>query len=197
MKEALLVIDIVNSCCSPKCETPEQGITFKKIRKIVPKLVNFIKEYKQRGGFVIYIKITPWNKEHLSKNIIELYKNPKCEYYSDDKTGFDEAFYLVKPEKDDLIISKNNYDSFANPELDKILKKHKIDTLVITGVFTDGCVESTIQSGFSKGYNLIILKDLIETTDLKVRQDLQKMLKSYTWPMMFGDTITSKEFLNK
>ena len=70
MKEALLVIDIVNSTCSVECETPEGGITFKKIRKMVPKLVNFISEYKKRGGFVIYIKITPWNKKHLAKNIV-------------------------------------------------------------------------------------------------------------------------------
>ena len=32
---ALLVIDIVNSCCHEKCEDPEFGITFNKIRKMV------------------------------------------------------------------------------------------------------------------------------------------------------------------
>tara|TARA_Y100000310_G_scaffold311282_1_gene357424 strand:- start:936 stop:1244 length:309 start_codon:yes stop_codon:yes gene_type:complete len=64
----------------------------------------------------------------------------------------------------------------------------------VAGVFGDGCVESTIQGGFSAGYNFIILKDLIETTDVPVRQRIQKLLKEYTWPVMFGKTIQTKDF---
>jgi nicotinamidase-related amidase len=67
---------------------------------------------------------------------------------------------------------------------------------VITGVFGDGCVNSTLQGGFSDGYNLIILKDLIETSDVKTRQKLQKLLKDYTRPVMFGKTINSECFFD-
>lgn len=193
---ALLIIDVINSCCSPKCESKEPKITFKKIRKMVPKLVAFIKKYKEGSeNPVIYINCTPWNKEHLTPNIIELYKDPNCRYYSKDKTGFNEAFYGVTPDKDDVIITKNSCDAFTNPALDRILKKRQIKYIIVAGVFGDGCVHSTIQGGFSKGYNFIILKDLIETTDVKIRQNLQKLLKCYTWPVMFGKTITSEEFL--
>jgi len=62
----------------------------------------------------------------------------------------------------------------------------------VSGVFSDGCVDATVKGGFSKGYNFLILKDLVETTDVKIRQDLQKLLKEYTWPAMFGKTIESK-----
>ncbi len=192
---ALVIIDIVNSCCSSKGETPEFNISFKKIRKMVPKLITFIEEYKKQGGRVIYVKITPWNKKHLAKNLVELYKDPQCIYYSDDTTGFDEAFYKVKPEKNDYIITKNTYDTFANPEFDKLLKKLGVQYLIMTGVFGEGCVESTIQCGFSKGYNFVMLKDMIETMDRPDRQALQQALKDVIWPTNFGKTITSKEFL--
>ncbi len=196
VKSALIVIDIINSCCSPKCETKELGITFKKIRNVVPKISKFVSEFKKQNiGPVIYINCTKWDKKHLAQNLVELYKDPKCEYYSDDSSGHDEKFYKIKLGKNDLIISKNTYDAFSNPKLEKFLKRKKINDLIIIGVFSDGCVESTIQNGFSRGYNFIILKDLIETTDLKIRQDMQKILKNYTWPTMFGKTITSKEFL--
>ena len=187
---ALLVIDIINSCCHPECETKKWGISFNKIRKIVPRLIKFVKEYKRAGGKVVYIKCTAWDKTHLAKNIIELYKDPKCRYYS--KTGFPEKFFKVKPEKNDTIITKNSYDAFTNPKLEKILKNKKY--LIITGIFGDGCVNATIQGGFSKGHNFIILKDLVETSDEKKRQKLQQMLKEYTWPVMFGKTIKSDDF---
>ncbi len=190
----LLVVDVINSCCSPKCEIKKWGISFKSIRIMIPKLVDFIKYYKEKiGGQVVYVNCVKWNKEHLAPNLIELYKDPRCVYYSNDKTGFSEDFYMVKPDKEDTIITKNSYDAFTNPKLDEMLKNKKIKYIIITGIFADGCVNSTIQNGFSKGYNFIILKDLIETTDVKIRQRLQRLLKEYTWPVMFGKTIESKD----
>ncbi len=196
-KTALLVIDVINSCCSEKCEIRKWNITFKRIRKMVPRLENFIRHYKKLGGQVIYTNCVPWDKKHLAKNIIELYKDPKARYYSKDKTGFSEEFFHIKPEKNDHVVTKNSYDAFTNPQLDKILKKMKVKHIIITGVFADGCVHATVQGGFSKGYNFIIVKDMIETTDVKIRQELQKKLKLFTWPVMFGNTIDSKDLIKK
>ena len=193
---ALLVIDIVNACSHSRCERKKEDITYKKIREMVPRLKKLIAKYKDSGGKVIYVGCTPWDEKHLPRNIIELYKDPRCRYFSHDKTGFSEKFFEVVPEQDDIVITKNTYDAFANPGLDRFLKRNKIRFLIITGIFGDGCVHATIQGGFSAGYNFIILKDLIETTDLEIRQELQGLLKEYTWPMMFGKTINSDELFN-
>ena len=190
---ALMVVDVVNSCCHQKCEIKKWDISFTKIRKMVPLLKKFISKYRDSGGQVILVNCVPWKKELLAKNIVELYKDPKCKYYSMDKSGFSEKFFGIKPEKNDLIVTKNTYDAFTNPKLNDFLKKHKIKYILIAGVFGDGCVDSTIKGGFSAGYNFIILKDLIETTDVPIRQKLQKLLKEYTWPIMFGKTINSKD----
>lgn len=191
---ALLVVDITNSWCHANCEIKDWNITFEKIRKMVPRLKNFIRDYKKSGGQVVYIKCVPWDKEHLAGNIIELYKDPKFRFYSSDKTGFSEKFFRIEPEKDDVIITKNSYDAFTNPKLDKILKARKIKYIAVAGVLGDGCVHATIQGGFSRGHNFIILKDLIETTDMKTRQELQRLLKDFLWPVAFGRTIDSKDF---
>ena len=195
---SLLVIDVVNGCCHKKCEEIEWGISFLKIRKMVPRLKDFIELYRKSfGGLIAFAKIVPWQKEFLTDNINELYKDPRAYYYSDDKTGFSEQFYLVEPQKGDFVFTKNHYDCFTNNGFIKELQGRKIRYLVVCGVFTDGCVLSTVVSGFSRGYNFIILKDLIETTDVKTRQELQKILKKYTFPVMYGKTITSKQFLEE
>jgi hypothetical protein len=51
--------------------------------------------------------------------------------------------------------------------------------------------------GFSKGYNFIIPRDLVETTDLPVRQELQSLLLDYTLPIQYGRVVDSSEILNK
>ncbi len=61
---ALLVIDVVNGCCHKNCEELKWGITFSKIRKMVPKLKNFIGEYRKSfGGLICFAQIVPWQKK--------------------------------------------------------------------------------------------------------------------------------------
>ncbi len=194
---ALLIIDVVNGCAHEECEDPETNIYFSKIRKMIPKLGDFIEDYRKIvGDSIIFVNITPWTKGYLPENVQELYTDPNVVYYSDDESGFPEKFYQIKPEKDDLIITKNTYDAFANGNLEKILKDKGVQYLVSTGIFTEGCVLSTICNGFSAGFNFVILKDLIETADSKDRQKTSRLLKERVFPFLYGKTITSEEFLS-
>lgn len=195
---ALLVIDPINSCAHQRCETPEWDIHFSKIRKMLPKLNDFMERYrKEIGGLVAITTITPWRKEYLPDNLNELYTDPEATYYSEDTTGFDEQFYSVKPATDDLVIAKNTYDAFTNEGLLKELNKRGIRYIVVAGIFSDGCVLASVVSGFARGFNFIILKDLIETTDSKVRQEIQRLLIEFTFPKMYGKTIESAELLKE
>ncbi len=194
---ALLIIDIVNGCAHKEAETPEWDITFSKIRKMIPKLNNFIESFREKiGGEVIFVNITPWTKENLSTNINELYTDPNVAYYSDDDSGFEEDFYIVKPKENELIVTKNTYDSFSDTELENKLREKGIQYLVITGVFTEGCVLSTVVVGFSKGFNFVILKDLIETADSEDRQRISEDIKNRVFPFLYGRTMNSEDFLN-
>ena len=191
----LVVIDIVNSCCAKECEDPDWGITFTKIRKMVSKLDRFIANYRDKVNQNVFIvNLTPWTAEYLPDNIKKLYENPDVSYYGDG--GFEEEFYVIKPASTDKVITKNTYDAFADTDLDKLLKERGVKNIAIAGVFTDGCVLSTIINGFSRGYTFSILRDLVETTDLPVRQRLQEDLLDYTLPMQYGKVVSSSDFLN-
>lgn len=197
-KTALLVIDIVNSCCHEKCEDPSIGITYNKIRKMVDeRLLKFVDAYRNRvNKNVIMMGLQPWTREYLPKNIVRLYdESPEATYFGEE--GFEEEFYHIEPAETDFVVKKNTYDCFASPELINYLEQRGITDLVVCGVFTDGCVLSSIASGFSKGYNFIIPRDLVETTDLPVRQELQSLLLDYTLPIQYGRVVDSSEILNK
>lgn len=192
---ALILIDIVNAVTHENCE--EFKITFSKIRAMIPKLRDFLVAYREKvGGKVIFINITPWTKDYLPSNINQLYEvNPVSYYYSNDTSGFPEKFYGVEPMEKDIIITKNTYDAFANPKMKEVLEEDGIEYLITTGIFSDGCVMATICGGFQAGFNFVILKDLIETTDEGNRQKLGQLLKEITWPTQYGLTLNSAEFL--
>lgn len=193
---ALLVIDVINSCAHKNCEIQKWKITFSKIREMVPKLEGFIESYRNEiNKNVVLTTTVPWRKEFVAENINELYEDPNAIYYTEDTSGFAEEFYLLKPKEADLIIDKNTNDAFADERLIKYLKERKIKYVVTTGLFTDGCVLASAAGGFSRGYNMVVLKDLVETTDSKTRQQLQKLLIKFTFPFIFARTLSSQEFL--
>ena len=57
------------------------------------------------------------------------------------------------------ILIKNQYDAFFGSSLKKILDSEKVDQLVISGVMTHLCCETTARSGFVQGYEIFFLVD--------------------------------------
>ncbi len=55
----------------------------------------------------------------------------------------------------DLVIEKRTYDAFHNTNLENMLKKMNVKTVIITGVMTHLCCETTARSAFVRGFNVI------------------------------------------
>jgi nicotinamidase-related amidase len=161
----LLVVDVINSCAHKEYEDPDRGIHYNKIRQMIPSLSSFMTSFKQLGGRVILTTTVPWREPYLPDNINELYRNnPKARYWTRDTNGHAEQFYEI-PTDGVTVFAKNSYDAFTNEDFVNALAELRVRYIVVAGVFGDGCVLATICGGFSKGYHLIIAKDLIETTD--------------------------------
>lgn len=69
------------------------------------------------------------------------------------------GYWAVTPEAGDLEIIKSRYDAFLETPLDARLRQRGIELLVITGVSTDCCVDSTTRAAFMRDYDVIVLAD--------------------------------------
>ena len=65
------------------------------------------------------------------------------------------------PRAGEAIFSKSRYDAFAGTGLDAHLKGLTRDTLVIAGLTTECCVDSTTRSAFERGYHVFIARDAV------------------------------------
>ncbi len=193
----LIVVDPINSCCSEKFERPEWNIRYSKIRQMIPRLRKFTDEYRKIGGQIIWVRATPWTEEFLPGNINRLYhENPHATFYTQKDVGESVEFYKgISVQVTDKVFTKNTYSAFADPHLQRFIKKQGADTILISGVFAEGCVNATIVDGFTKGFFTIILSDLVETMDDIQQQAHKKHLLTHQWPLMYGHVMTSNEFL--
>ena len=66
---------------------------------------------------------------------------------------------IWKMAKDAPIVAKNTYDAFINTDLDCVLKKREVERVVICGVMTDVCCETTARSAFCREYETWVVSD--------------------------------------
>lgn len=63
------------------------------------------------------------------------------------------------PEKGEYTIPKRRHSGFAYTDLDLYLREENIDTVVVTGVWTNVCVRSTATDALARAYRVITLRD--------------------------------------
>ncbi|GAA0344005.1 cysteine hydrolase family protein [Bacillus carboniphilus] len=69
----------------------------------------------------------------------------------------------IAPEEGDVVIQKTTPDSFFKTPLDEELKKRGIEHLIITGIQTDLCVDTTCRRAVSEGYKITLVSDAHST----------------------------------
>jgi len=76
-----------------------------------------------------------------------------------------EIFGAIKPGKTERIIWKHRYSAFYNTDLELILRGMGVTDLVITGVLTNCCCESTARDGFFRDFRVFFLADATATSE--------------------------------
>lgn len=65
----------------------------------------------------------------------------------------------LRPTRDDNVLVKSQYSAFIGTRLERLLRTKKISSLVITGVMTHLCCESTAREAFMRGFDVFIVVD--------------------------------------
>lgn len=65
----------------------------------------------------------------------------------------------LTPEPDDILVPKSRYSGFAGTALEQILQARRIRTLLVCGVATNVCVESTIRDAYHREFFPVMLTD--------------------------------------
>ena len=96
----------------------------------------------------------------------------------------------LSPQPGDILIEgKRGLDTFASTNLDFILRSKGITTIALGGFLTNCCVESTMRTGYERGYEVITLSDCVAATSLEEHDNALR----YDYPM-FSTPMSTAEF---
>jgi len=151
-KSALLIIDM------QKFFTEKKSHAFiPSSDAIIPKINLLIDTYRNDHNLIIFT----YHAYEKQETVGIMKKWWKDVVYTDNPIS--KISSTIHYELDDIIIRKNRYSAFINTDLDQKLKEHEIKQIIVTGVMTHLCCESTAREAFMKDYQVFFAIDATAT----------------------------------
>ena len=101
-----------------------------------------------------------------------------------------EIHSAVAPEPGEVVVTKRRTGAFSTTDLGAVLSAQGIETLVLMGVSTSGCVLSTVRWAADTDYRLIVVSDCCADRD----EEVQRVLTEKVFPRQAA-VVTSQEFI--
>ncbi|MQA87651.1 MAG: isochorismatase family protein [Streptosporangiales bacterium] len=97
----------------------------------------------------------------------------------------------VAPQADDLVIYKARASAFFGTPLEAYLRLLGVDTLVIAGETTSGCVRATVIDAYSHGFNIVLAEEAIfDRSPLSHKVNLFDMHHKYGTVLHLKEALT-------
>lgn len=97
---------------------------------------------------------------------------------------------LVTPTEGDVVIEKEAASGFYGTDLDSMLKAQGIDTLLVCGSSTSGCVRATVVDGMAHGYRMIVVEGCVGD-----RSPLLHQISLFDMGTKYGDVMPMADVL--
>ncbi|MEQ8966737.1 MAG: isochorismatase family cysteine hydrolase [Azospirillaceae bacterium] len=165
-RSALLVIDMQYLDAHPDygmgAEAKRTGVTekydyyFKQLREVtIPNNQRLLAACRQAGIECIFPRIGSLVKDCREVSLEHKRINLLAADGSREKDVLDE----IAPLENEIVLSKGASGVFNATAIDQILRNLGIDTLLMTGVVTNYCVETAVRDAGDKGYNVVMVDD--------------------------------------
>lgn len=183
-KTALLIIDMQNYLADPDAglgkiiykELPEIATYFHpRVHKmVVPNNVALLECFRRHELKVVFTSVGPelpdgsdlpaFRRLDPEKGSVDGEPRVHFPYYA--RGSYErEIIDELKPRATELVLYKNSSGAFNSTAIDQFLRNMGIEGLVVTGIATNFCVETTARDAADRGYKVILVDDACATFD--------------------------------
>ena len=159
---ALLVIDIQNTYLEPD-DDPKEALRWKPFygrmnNIVIPNTADMIKWARDNKMEVIFARIACLKKDGKDRSLSQ--KKPGFNYLLMPKDSEESQIVEeLSPQGDEISIIKTTDSALTGTNLRLILHNMGIKSLIVTGIFTDQCVSSTVRSLADESFEVLVVED--------------------------------------
>src|SRR4030095_1212366 len=162
-----VVVDVKNDSVSPQGSAAKRGEDVSAAMAMVPNLRRLIDEARRVGLTIAYIRTT-----HS-----EWTETPYGVYRTSQKGGLStcregtwgaELYEGISPSPSERVVIKHRYSAFINTDLNTVLKARNIQSVLVCGVATNVCVETTARDGYMYDYYVTMIDDCSAAYEAKL-----------------------------
>ena len=174
-RSALLVIDMENGFVEP-----EGGHCIRFAKGTVPACVRAVETAREKGIPVFFVKRiyrTDGSDVELTRHAAWVKGGRAC---GPATTGPNSARAPegLRPQPGDYTIIKPRWSAFFQTELDLILRRLDVRTVILTGTTTPNCVRTSCYDAISLEYNVVVLTDCCSSQTEEIQrvnlEDMQR-----------------------
>lgn len=165
---ALIVIDMQRDFLDPGGYAAKAGLDVSALRSVIPSVLLLLDRARRLDMLVIHTR--EGHRPDLSDcptAKLERSRSGRAEIGSTGPLGRllvrgeygHDIIDELRPLLYEQIVDKPGYGAFHQTDLELLLKKHGIHTLLICGVTTEVCVHSTLREATDRGYRTVLVSD--------------------------------------
>ncbi|OVZ60309.1 hypothetical protein CDO44_09450 [Pigmentiphaga sp. NML080357] len=189
---ALLVVDMQNDFCAQggylqrtRAESGRHPIQVDENAAIADRIGVLADEARRAGATVAWLR-SVYDFKYLADAHVAMRDGEGC--CMEGSWGAD--FFRIHPRDGDIVVDKHTFSGFHETGLHAQLLARGIRTLVMTGVATNVCVDSTLRHGFFLGYHIVVAEDCVGSGNPVGHEGTLSTVR-----VNFGEVTTSAELL--
>jgi ureidoacrylate peracid hydrolase len=164
-RTAVLVVDMQNDFASPGGMFERAGIDVRPAAAAIDSTRSLLAAARDAGMAIVYLQM------EYEPDLSDAGDETAPNRIKHRPLGLDAGNALIRdtwgtaivddlaPEPGDLLVSKQRYSGFFNTDLDGELQRRGITHLLVAGLTTSVCVESTVRDAMFRDYSCIVLED--------------------------------------
>ena len=154
-RSALLVIDMLRYFSHPAGRSFLPATT-----AIIPRIQSLVEAWRRLRRPVVFTRHAHRGKEDLG--MLGRFFSDYIRLGEPDSELIEE----LSPIEGEAVLRKTTYDAFLGTELESQLRSHRVEQVVITGVLTHMCCETTARSAFCRGFEVYLPIDALASSSL-------------------------------
>ena len=180
-RTALLVVDMQNDCAQPgegMLEKPDPDYAYYRERvetTVIPNSQRLIRAFRENGVEVMYTVIESLTLDGRDRSLDHKHSNIHVPRGSRRGRVID----ALAPGEDDIVLPKSSSGVFNSTNIEYVLRNLGVQYLVITGVYTNQCVESAVRDAADRGFMVTLVEDCCATKTKAWHMAALETLKGY------------------